>query len=410
MRRLVLATAIVALLLAPGATLSADSEPAASNAAGTADPSPAEAEPQADKATDRGLSILTKRPFKLGWGAIFDVVSVGDGLMAVGYAATYDKSHGAAWTSKNGRKWRKSHRLPDFYFSHALPLAHDAVLAFRGSRDGCGARAWRLESTGQTVDAGRVWPNDQGCPRHPELVAVAGRPGTGMVAAYGGLGRFGPEVVTRSARGSWETVRVPGSKSVRAFPIEIVRTRSGFVLVAESKDGIKAWRSPDGLEWSRAELLPDSILDYADYAPTNTVYDVDRDTLLVLAVPDRVWRSVGSGPFESVGSLAAPVETDDAAFAGIALPDGFLVAISDDNGMRLQTSPEGATWTRAPDGADYRRAHASWIFTHGDKVILVPAAGGPVMRGSATIEAYLPEPAATTDPVTAAHEPPESDA
>ena len=65
---------------------------------------------------------------------------------------------------------------------------------------------------------------------------------------------------------------------------------------------------------------------------------------------DRVWRSVAGGLFESAGPLAAWVEHDGSRIVGAALADGFLVATSgDDEGMRLETSPDGVTWTRAAD-------------------------------------------------------------
>jgi hypothetical protein len=142
--------------------------------------------------------------------------------------------------------------------------------------------AWRLEPDGEVKDAGLVWPSGGGCPG-VGLVAVAGKPREGIVAVYGGLSRRGPVVVARSPRREWQRVRLPGIKDVRAFPVEVVQTRSGFVLIAEDKEGIRAWRSPDGLEWSSSELLPGSVIDYAMYAPTNTVYDEERDILLVLA-------------------------------------------------------------------------------------------------------------------------------
>lgn len=377
MRRYVVGMAIMlALSLAPGAALAAEAEGA--------------------EGADAGLTVVNKRPFKLGWGSIFDLVTVGGRLVAVGYDATYDDSWAGAWTSGNGRKWRRTHRLPDYTFSHALPLAHEAVLAFRGDGDGCHVRAWRLEPGRVAKDAGLVWPSARGCPGS-ELVAVAGKPSEGMVAVYGGLGRRGPVVVARPPRGDWQRVKVAGIKKARAFPVEVVRTTSGFVLVAEHKDGIRAWRSPDGLEWSRPELLPDSQIDYKRYAPTTTVYDGDRDILLVLATPDLVWRSVDSGPFQRTGPLAAPVKAHDSALEGAALSDGFLVATGDDEGMRLQSSPDGVTWTRAPDGAGARAARV-WLVVHGDRVIVMQYGGGVVLSGPVTIEAYVPASEAAPPP------------
>ncbi len=343
---------------------------------------------------EQGLSVLAERPFELGWGAIFDVVSTGETLVAVGYAATYDKSHGAAWTSRDGREWRKTHRLPPWYFHRAAPIAGGTVLASRGTSQGCSG-LWRLEPGGRVRKAGFVWPSKRGCPKGTEVVALAGRPGTGMVAAYGGLGRADrPEVLARAPGTRWKRVRVPGLRHAFGSPVEVVETRSGFVLMAETEDGIGAWRSPDGREWTIPELFPGSTVKrWRDYAPASMVYDVQRDILLVLAGPDRVWRSVTGGPFESVGPLAARVQNGGSSLVGAALVDGFLVATSSDEGTRLQTSPDGVTWTRAAEDPDYQRA--SYMVAHGDLVIVGFERGGPIMGGPATIEAYPPEPEMT---------------
>ena len=120
---------------------------------------------------ERGLSVLAERPFKLGWVAIFDVVSTGERLVAVGYAATYERSHGAAWTSTDGRTWKKTHRLAPWYFHRAIPIADGAVLASRGTSQGC-SRLWRLEPGGQLRKAELIWPSKRGCGKRTEVVAL----------------------------------------------------------------------------------------------------------------------------------------------------------------------------------------------------------------------------------------------
>ena len=120
---------------------------------------------------------------------------------------------------------------------------------------------------------------------------------------------------------------------------------------------------------------------------------------------------VDDRPFEPAGPLVAAVSANDSALSGAALSDGFLVATGDDEGMRLQSSPDGVTWIRAPDVEGHRVGRV-WLVVHGDRVIVMPYGGGPVLRGPATIEAYLggpqtltdpeaPEPRATGDPVSA---------
>ena len=77
---------------------------------------------------------------------------------------------------------------------------------------------------------------------------------------------------------------------------------------------------------------------------------------------------------------------------GSALPDGFLVAVSDYEDSHLQTSPDGASWTRAADDPGYTIwAPMDWMVTHGDEVVVGSQAGGQLMIGPAKLGAYLPE-------------------
>ncbi len=339
---------------------------------------------------ERGLSVVPKTGF--GRGYVFDVVSTGDELVAVGYGVKgSDRTHGAAWTSSDGRTWKKTHRLPSWSFWRATPTADGTVLATRGTRQGC-YRLWRLEPDGRVMKAGVIWPSKPCRPgRGKEVIELAGRPGAGMVAVYGGLDRrLRPDVLTRVPGEGWARARVPGFGKVYGYPVEVVETPAGFVLVAEDRVGIKAWRSADGLDWSGPELLPDSVVTGPE-GQTRTVYDEVRDILLVLTAPDRVWRSTAGGPFESVGPLAAPIEGEDDRFVGAALADGFLVGVSDYEKLRLQTSTEGAIWTRAPDEPDYSLWWpVDWMIRHGDEVIAGSESGDPLLAGPATLEAYLP--------------------
>jgi hypothetical protein len=406
MRRYIITAALAWALLWPNPSPAiagpADDPGLESPPAGTAVTVSAETVPtgplaEAEQAEDYGFTLLSKRPIKPGWGAVFDVVSTGDRLVAVGYSATYDTSRGSAWTSKGGRKWRETHTLPNFTFDHALAMPNASVLAFRGTR--CGAAAWRLRADGTQSGPELVWTSKKGC-RGRELEAVAGDRRTGIVGVFGEWFSITPasrirygddettQVVWRTPHGRWRPVDVPGVR--QSHPFDVVRTTSGFVLIGEGRDGLLAWRSPNGRTWTEPEILPASDVSNNAHALRETVYDERQDILLVLADPDRIWRSSQGGAFVAAGPLPASLRTDDSAFAGVALDDGFLVVSSDDEGMRWQTSPHGAEWTLGLPGPGAPQPHIGWLVRHRDGVIALGYEGGPVMRGPSTIEAYRP--------------------
>jgi hypothetical protein len=396
MRYEIIAAAVLALTLGSlgGVLASEEHGVGASSSPDT----PTAAEPITEEPGQRGLSLLPESRFNSGRSVVFDVVSTGDQLVAVGYGRALElgtgKTHGAAWTSDDGRTWRKTHRVGEWTFDRAVPAADGSILASRGTSNGC-YRLWRLEPDGRAVRSAVIWPNGPCSPgRGQEVIALAGKPTTGMVAVYGGLDRrLRPQVLARAPGSRWERVRVPSFGQAHGFPVEVVETSVGFVLLAEDREGIKVWRSRDGVAWSPPELLPDSAVGKAPDAPTTTVYDKARDILLVLAAPDRVWRSVEGGSFEVMGPLAASVVTDTSRIVGTSLADGFLVATSDGDGLRLQTSPDGATWTRAAAGPDDSRGgDLTWMVTHGDVVIAGSEVGGRIMAGPATLAAYPPAP------------------
>jgi hypothetical protein len=154
----------------------------------------------------------------------------------------------------------------------------------------------------------------------------------------------------------WQAVEVPAATGQRS--VGLVETRSGLVVIADGPAGIAAWRSEDGQTWHGPELLPDSPIrhDRPDVAAAqDMIHDEDRDILLVVAYPGRVWRSEAGGPFQQAGPLPVALSdpaANDGVHRGVALADGFLVATSDSplgvGRTRLQMSSDGATWTLSP--------------------------------------------------------------
>jgi hypothetical protein len=302
-----------------------------------------------------GLEVLSRNGPTPAYGSdAVDVLVRDDGLVAVGAKGDRRGPGGAAWSSPDGRSWKRTHLLPrGTSLATAVPLGNGSLLAFgeRWSADGpyLGAWTWRLEPGGSIGPAQHL-PSRGGCCQAP--IGVAGSAGTGLVALLGE--RLAVDVKRPGQR--WAAATLPEAQDHRS--VGVVKTRSGFVVVANSPAGISAWRSEDGRTWHGPELLAGSRLshDRPDIAAAeDVVYDEKRDILLVVAYPDRVWRSEAGGPFEPTGPLAIAVSdpaVNDGVLRGIALDDGFLIAVSDSplgiRRTRLQTSADGRSWTPAP--------------------------------------------------------------
>ena len=96
--------------------------------------------------------------------------------------------------------------------------------------------------------------------------------------------------------------------------------------------------------------------------------------MLLLARPGRVWLSTAGGPFEQVGPLAVPLAVPPPEgwdeHLGVVLPDGFLVVTyADGEGMRLQTSPDGRTWTAAPELPHYATSSPEALAVADERIV-----------------------------------------
>lgn len=302
-----------------------------------------------------GLEVLSRHGLKTDWGQHGDVIATDDGLVALGSWGDWRGPRGVAWSSPDGRSWKRTHRLPwGTHLVTAVPRGDGSLLAFgeRWYPMGGGHRGtwtWRLDPDGSIGPARRL-PGQATCCQGP--IDVAGAPGTGMVVL---LGEELEVIVKRPGR-RWAEARLPGVEDHRS--VGVVETQSGVVVVASSPEGIAAWRSTDGVVWQGPEVLPRSEMDHVRndmIEAQDVIYEEERDILLVVAYPDRVWRSEAGGPFESTGPLAIALTdpaANDGVHRGVALADGFLVATSDGYldvlRTRLQMSVDGETWTPAP--------------------------------------------------------------
>ena len=201
------------------------------------------------------------------------------------------------------------------------------------------------------------------------------------------------EVIVKRPGQRWANANLPETDDHRS--VGVVQTQSGFVVVASSTEGVAAWRSTDGVEWRGPERFPGSEMGHVRHdmiATHDAVYDEERDILIVVAYPDRVWRSEAGGRFESTGPLAIPLTdpaANDGVHRGVALADGFLVATSDGYldvlRTRLQMSVDGESWTPAPP---MRTAIGYYDLLEHDDRLLFLGGSADVTAGPTSIAEY----------------------
>jgi hypothetical protein len=257
-----------------------------------------------------------------------------DGLVAVGA----EGAHPAAWHSSDGRAWQRSSSaaLSDtpgelmtvlatqttFIAAGRAGLGTEARAAFWSSTDGV---EWALERD----------PVDAAATRVEGLAAGAGRLVAVGVTLDGSAVSGGAAWTSADAR-TWGRVASPEP----AFgPIHgVAAARDGFIAVGTDVAGTKAivWTSPDGLGWKAA---PD-----ADALDNHGLQIEMRDIA-----------AVGQG-YVAVGHL----------LFGTQYPSGVI-----------WSSPNGTTWTRAPDSPVLQQAKLFGVAANDHQAAVVGTFGSP---------------------------------
>ncbi|WP_199440177.1 hypothetical protein [Umezawaea beigongshangensis] len=294
------------------------------------------------------------------WTALGRVWSSADsGLSSYGAAAGWDGGVAlltgtdppTVLVSSDGRAWT---------------VAELEGLAGVVSGTGVAGHGSTVHVLGTTADGAAVWHSrdgrdwsatpvpDTGGDQHlgiaagPRGVVVAGTRPAGVLGAGAGLRVwYSPDGVSFD-----KTVRTPSADVFEGMAPQVVATADGFLLLPSPASGTPAVHSStDGLHWQDigAGLSEDSSGAAARSGSTTVVF-ADDLTVRYRRDDDPVWRSgvVDVGHLPDAG--VAPREYQQVVSVR-PWHDGFLalgVTHQEPTTAATWTSPDGATWTRAP--------------------------------------------------------------
>ncbi|MBI3750235.1 MAG: hypothetical protein HY263_01095 [Chloroflexi bacterium] len=322
------------------------------------------------------LAFPEPLPHVYGGSDVRGAVQFGDGYVAVGEVnggccdgSFSTDTHGVVWRSADGLAWTLEPRAAVFDLARPMGLASD------------GHRLVAIgvtitDADGQTVDHGAVWVSDDGQawqrgPAVPFFTAVVAAT-DGFVAAADGSD--GPEMWASPDGLHWSiaaTSSTLGQGSIRAMSM----TPAGIVAVGSGSPGSQstnvavAWRSTDGVHWTRATPGPWSS------NATMSMIAVSGSSIVAvgtdLAAAAALWRSVDGLTWTREPS--APIGDTGASIWGIiAGSRGFLVVGSIEGNLPRRIvwqSADGVAWTELETPDDFRADMARGIQA-GDDLVL----------------------------------------
>jgi len=256
------------------------------------------------------------------WVVMSDVITYGDGFLAVGEVTSFPDLETAAtvWRSADGLSWTRfpaDAALFDGNRSLVSVAEHDGALVAVGSADGSTVAVW-------TSDDGSAWervPHQDvfgGRWDHRAMNSVAAS-GTGWVAVGEMRGNTVEAAAWVSPDGAtWSEAAVDSKWAWESAMVDVGRWGDGFVAVgwvrtSGGETDAAVWVSPDGSAWSRVA--------------------------------------------DDEASMGGPGTQE---MTGLAAGDGLLVAVGFDTGdpevidltPAVWTSTDGSSWLRAPDDGE----------------------------------------------------------
>lgn len=333
-----------------------------------------------------------------GQAVVADVALSGGRLAAVGYVGLDSVWRADAWSSSDGLAWAV-HPIDgqDWTFAVAVAVAPDGTFVAVGRR-GRAAAAWRSPD-------GVVWA--------PAVVgsltattdgagAVASRPPdqaermTTILATDRGLlagGSIGPELGDRHARFwrsadglSWLPVPDEPDAFAGAEVASIARTATGYVALGRLGTGGRstgsiAWRSADGLAWTRIDdpalagglavslaTTPNGVLAVgSDADEREAVAWSSRDGATWTRAPTEPSRLHSGEKIRMTDVVATP-----AGFVGV----GNYVGVQFGTGTSW-LSRDGLAWTMAPDQPTLGQGEPEAVIQWGERLVIVGSRGAP---------------------------------
>jgi hypothetical protein len=322
-----------------------------------------------------------------GQGDPFDVVAIGDRLVAPGY--TFPEFHAVTWSSTDRQHWSLAElphgRTPAFGLGITAQAGGRSMIVGRIGND---AAAWSSADgvTWQPADGGAAFVEAPET-RMTAVVAtsrgfVAG--GWAGITNQPGHARFWTSTDGRS----W--LRLP---DVPAFAdgrvVSIVATADGLVAVGPSgpvgqPTGSAVWRSTDGTGWDRVPgspaLAAGAMAGITAGGPGLVAVGANLNSTKAMA-----WQSK-----DGLTWTVAP-DQESLAYHGLRItmadvtagPDGTLVAVGhflfgQQFGQGTAwTSTNGSSWTRAPDLAAYGQGEPAAVIPDGPRYVAVGTVGAP---------------------------------
>jgi hypothetical protein len=328
-----------------------------------------------------------------GQGNPYDLVALGDTLVAVGY--TFPGFHAVTWSSTDREHWTLAELPGGTDAAFALSIATGAAGGPGAGRStivgriGNDAAAWS-SSDGATWAQARGGPAFVEAPETRMTTVVAGS--TGFVAGgwagivnQGGHARFW----TSPDGATWKRAAVePGSDDGRVAAI--AAGPGGFVAVGATgavghATGAAVWRSADGATWERAQVgasgssgaMTSVTAGGPGWVAVGSALDGTR-AMVWLSADGRSWSAAADQDSLAYHGLGIAMADVSAAPGGRLVVVGhFLFGQQYGQGTAWTSDDSGATWTRMPDQAAFGQGEPQAVVPDGAGFVAVGTVGAP---------------------------------
>jgi len=321
-----------------------------------------------------------------GQGNPFDVVRIGDRLVAPGY--TFPDFHAVTWTATDREHWSLAELPPGRTGAFGLAIATGNGRSVIVGRIGNDAAAWS-STDGMTwvpVDGGGTFVEAPET-RMTAVVATA----RGFVAGgFAGISNEpGSARFWTSADGrSW--LRVPdGPGFADGRVASIAVTSGGLVAVGTTgpvghATGSAVWRSSDGTTWDRvpgsAALTAGAMAGVTAGGPGLVAVGAALDgaeAIAWLSADGRTWQPAPDQQTLRYHGLKITMADVTAGADGTLVAVGhFLFGTQFGQGTSW-TSKDGTTWTRAEDLAAFGQGEPGAVIADGPTYVTVGTVGAP---------------------------------
>lgn len=322
-----------------------------------------------------------------GQGYMAGVARTARGWVAVGYE--WPGWHALSWHSPDGLDWTLTDLGEgDGTFMNAVAVRPDSPtepgLIVAVGRDDDDAAAW---SSTDGLAWRRVASPAFSDPEPLRMTAVVATPG-GFVAG----GSAGPDIGRQDARlwvspdgASWSAITPPGAADARVTGIAV----RGRLIVAVGMRGTErepagsiAWTSRDGRTWSRApddpSLATGLMAGVTPGGPGLVAVGADADqrrAMVWTSSDGSAWRPISSPTFLNHGLKIRMT-------AVAAAPDGLIAVGNRLFGTQfgtavVWTSPDGRTWSVAPDIPVFGQGEMLALAADPSRVVVVGTVGAP---------------------------------